>query len=74
MSSGDLISILINLAVGVYFAIFYPRSLLKRFGGRPAPKGFMLLQKVVPPAGWLIIAITLVYALALLLGGSGPAA
>ncbi len=62
MSSGDLISILINLAVGVYFAVFYPRSLQKRFGGRPAPKAFVLLQKVIPQAGWLIIAITLIYA------------
>lgn len=70
MSSGDLVSILINLAVGIYFAIFYPRSLQKRFGGRPAPKGFVLLQKVVPPVGWLIIAITLIYAVTLLVGAS----
>ena len=69
MSNADLLSILINLAVGLYFAVIYPRSLAKRFGDRPAPRGFVVLQKVVPPAGWLIIAITLIYALTLLLEG-----
>lgn len=69
MSSGDLISILINLAVGTYFAIYYPRTLQQRFGGRPAPKGIVLLQKVVPRVGWLIIALTLIYGLTLLLSG-----
>ena len=69
MSSADIISILINLAVGLYFALLYPRTLGKRFGGRPAPRGFVLLQKVVPPAGWLIIVLTLIYALSLLLAG-----
>lgn len=67
MSNADIISILINLAVGLYFAVFYPRSLQKRFGGQPAPRGFQLLQKVVPPAGWLIIVFTVIYALSLLL-------
>jgi hypothetical protein len=62
MSSGDLISILIILAVGSYFAVYYPRSLQRQFRGRPLPKAFALLQKVVPPVGWLIIAITLIYA------------
>ncbi len=69
MSNADLLSILINLAVGLYFALVYPRSLAKRFGGRAAPRGFVVLQKVVPPAGWLIIAITLIYALTLMLEG-----
>lgn len=68
MTSADLLSILINLAVGIYFALVYPRSLAKRFGNQPAPRGFVLLHKVVPPAGWLIIALTLIYAVSLLLG------
>ncbi len=67
MSNADLLSILINLAVGLYFAVFYPRTLSKRFGERPAPRGFVMLQKVVPPVGWLIIALTLIYAVSLLL-------
>ncbi|MEN8169889.1 MAG: hypothetical protein ABFS08_06665 [Pseudomonadota bacterium] len=69
MSSGDLISIIINLVVGLYFVVFYPRSLGKRFAGRPVPRGFTLLQKVVPPVGWMIIALTLIYAVSLLLEG-----
>ena len=69
MTQGTILSILINLAVGAYFALLYPRMLQKRLGGRPAPRGFVLLQKVVPPIGWLIIALTLIYATSLLLVG-----
>lgn len=67
MNNADILSILINLAVGFYFAVIYPRSLSKRFGTRPAPRGFVLLQRIVPPTGWLIMVLTLVYALSLLL-------
>jgi hypothetical protein len=70
MNNADLLSILINLGVGLYFAVIYPRSLGKRFGAQPAPRGFVLLHKVVPPAGWLIIVLTLIYALTLLLEAS----
>ncbi len=68
MSIGDSVSILINLAVGIYFLYFYPRSIGKRFASRPTPRGFVLLQKVVPPVGGLIIVLTLLYAVTLLLG------
>lgn len=68
MSIGDSISILINLAVGGYFLYFYPRSIAKRFASHPTPRGFVLLQKVVPPVGGLIIVLTLIYAATLLLG------
>lgn len=67
MSSAAILSLLINLAVGVYFALFYPRSLRRRFASHTMPHGFMLLLKVVPPAGWLIIVLTLGYTLFLLL-------
>ena len=68
MSSGELISILINLAVGFYFAVFYPRSVKKRFQGRALPRAFEMLLKVVPPVGYLIIAMSLIYGVALLMG------
>ncbi len=68
MSAGELLSILINLAVGVYFAIFYPRSVRKRFSAQNEPRAFTLLLKVVPPAGYLIIAMSLIYAMALMFG------
>jgi hypothetical protein len=72
MSNADIISIIINLAVGFYFVVIYPRSLGKRFGDRPAPRAFVLLRKVLPPVGWLIITLTLIYAVSLLLEGSTP--
>lgn len=68
MSSGDILSILINLAVGIYFALFYPRSVRKRFSTQPPPRGFVLLLKVVPAVGYLIIGLTVIYAVALLVG------
>lgn len=68
MSGGELLSILINLAVGIYFAIIYPRSVKKRFSSHTMPRAFTLLLKVVPLAGYLIIAMSLIYAVALLFG------
>jgi hypothetical protein len=68
MSSGDILSILINLAVGIYFAIIYPRSVQKRFTEQNRPRAFTLLLKVVPPVGYLIIAMSVIYAIALLAG------
>ena len=70
MSNADIISIIINLAVGYYFARIYPRNLSKRFGDRPAPRAFVLLRKVVPPVGWLIIGVTLIYAVSQLFAGA----
>lgn len=68
MSSGEIVSILINLAVGIYFAVIYPRSVKKRFSALNRPRAFTLLLKVVPPVGYLIIAMSLVYAVALMFG------
>jgi len=70
MSNADIISIMINLAVGFYFSIIYPRNLSKRFGDNPIPRVFVLLRKVVPVAGWLIILFTLIYAVTQLIGGA----
>ena len=66
MSNADLFSIVINLAVGAYFAVIYPRSVKKRFGDRPLPRALELMLRFVPPAGWLIMAITIIYAVTLL--------
>ncbi len=73
MNQADTLSILINLAVGLYFAVFYPRSLLRRFSNHPMPRGFILLLRVVPPAGWVIVTLTLLYATSLLLGYAAAA-
>jgi hypothetical protein len=69
MSGGELfLFVLLNLAVGIYFAVIYPRSLKKRFTAHTMPRAFVLLLKVVPPVGYLIIGLTLFYAAAELLG------
>lgn len=72
MSSGDILSILINLAVGIYFAFIYPRSVRKRFTSQTAPRAFTMLIKVVPMVGYLIIGLTVIYAVALLSGMVQP--
>ncbi|MFO7593501.1 MAG: hypothetical protein R6X15_05585 [Pseudomonadota bacterium] len=73
MSSGDILSISINLAVGIYFAVIYPRSVRKRFSGpTPPPRAFTLLYKVVPVVGYVIIAMTVIYTVALLTGMVQP--
>lgn len=68
MSNGDIVSILINLAVGAYFAFFYPRSVRKRFSEQNRPRAFTLMLKVVPMVGFLIIGMTIIYAVALMAG------
>jgi len=68
MSTGEIISILINLAVGIYFAIYYPRSVHKRVTAHTMPRAFIMLVKVVPAVGYLIIALTVMYTIAMLTG------
>ncbi|MGM0593687.1 MAG: hypothetical protein ACQETD_04035 [Pseudomonadota bacterium] len=74
MSGGEIFSVVINLAVGLYFAVIYPRSVRKRFSALNRPRAFTLLLKVVPVVGYLIIAMTLIYAVALLGGWLDSAA
>lgn len=54
MSQGVLISLLINVLVGLYFALIYPRSLRRTFRGNPPPL-FALLGKTLVPVGWLLM-------------------
>ncbi len=68
ISTGELISIFINLAVGIYFAIYYPRSVQKRFSSHTMPRAFIMLIKVVPVVGYLIIGLTIIYTVAILTG------
>lgn len=73
MSNGDIISIVLNLLVGAYFAFIYPKSVQKRFNStQQVPRGFVLLRRVIPAVGYVIIILTLTYAAALLLGWTGP--
>ena len=60
--------------MGIYFAVFYPRSVRKRFTTNTMPRAFVMMIKVVPLVGYLIIAMTVIYAVALLAGMVQPAA
>ncbi len=72
MSTGDIVSILVNLAVGIYFAFIYPRTVEKRFKAMTqVPRGFVMLRQVIPKVGILIIVLTVLYALSLLMGWMG---
>jgi hypothetical protein len=68
ISTGEWISILINLVVGIYFAVYYPRSVHKRFSSHTMPRAFIMLVKVVPVVGYLIIGLTIIYTVAMLTG------
>ena len=74
MGTGEIVSIVLNLLVGIYFAFIYPKSVQKRFSsGAPVPRGFVLLRRVIPKVGIVIIVITLVYVGAMLTGLAGTA-
>lgn len=72
MNYGELISILINIGVGLYFAHYYPRTLRRRLDEARLPPLFALLLKVLPPLGWLLIIASVGYAIARLLLGYQP--
>lgn len=62
MSTGEVISLMVNLAVGVYFAVFYPRQVRRRLGTGPLPPFFAVITPVVRVVGYLVLAGTAVYA------------
>lgn len=62
MTAGTAFSLLVNIAVGIYFARFYPRQVAKSFRGRPVPPFFAGLAKVLTPLGYLLIAGSVGYA------------
>lgn len=68
MNAGEVISLLINAGVGLYFARFYPAQVQRRFSGRVPPL-FAGLARLLQPVGWLLIGGSAVYALVRLAGG-----
>ena len=67
MTASLALSLLINIAVGIYFARFYPGHVAKSFRGRTVPPLFRWLPVVLRPVGYLLIAGSVLYALAVLL-------
>lgn len=63
MTSGEWLSLAINLGVGLYLAWFYPRHVRRQFAGRRLPPFFALLATVLQPLGWLLIGGSLAYLL-----------
>ena len=57
---GFWLSLLINLLVGWYFAIGYPRQLTRRFRDRSIPPLFLFLRRLLRPLGWILIVSSFV--------------
>jgi hypothetical protein len=66
MSNGDLLSLLINLVVGVYFIHFFPKRLKQQMPTMPPL--FALLYRFIPIVGYLLIIASVIYAFLLLTG------
>ncbi len=69
MSAATLFSLFINVAVGVYFARFYPRHVERQFRGRRVPPFFAIMAAVLRPVGYLLILFSAGYALFVALNG-----
>jgi hypothetical protein len=61
MGGGELLSLLINFGVGVYFAFYYPRSVHGKLDRMP--RIFTVLNRVLPVIGYLLMVLSAVYAL-----------
>lgn len=61
MSPGVVFSILINVAVAVYFIHFFPRSIRKKIPQQRMPPFFAVLLKIIPLLGYLLLIGTLLY-------------
>jgi hypothetical protein len=61
MGGGELLSLLINIGVGAYFAWYYPRSVRGKLDRMPPV--FSALNRVLPIAGYLLMTLSVVYAL-----------
>lgn len=62
MSQGEILSLIINLGVGLYLALYYRRTVQRSFRGNPVPPLFRFLSRVLPPLGILLIGASLLYA------------
>lgn len=60
MPTGEIVSIIINITIGIYFAHFYTRSVRKKLGEGQLPPFFSVLVKIMPPLGYLLIVGTLI--------------
>ncbi len=61
MPTGEIVSIIINIVIGIYFAHFYTRSVRNKLGEGKLPPFFLIMVKLMPPLGYLLIIGTLMY-------------
>ncbi len=61
MGGGEALSVLINIAVGAYFAWYFPRSVRGKLDRMP--RIFTVLNRVLPVVGYLLMAASIVYGL-----------
>ena len=66
MTGGETLSLLVNVAVGVYFAWYYPRSVRGKLDRMPAV--FTTLNRFLPPLGYVLILASVLYGALRLLG------
>jgi uncharacterized protein (DUF3820 family) len=69
MSTGILLSLLVNILVGIYLAWFYPRSVRKTFPDGNLPRIFAILTRVMPIVGIVLIIGSVLYGI-LSIGGA----
>ncbi|PKM44673.1 MAG: hypothetical protein CVV05_08940 [Gammaproteobacteria bacterium HGW-Gammaproteobacteria-1] len=61
MDGGEALSVLINIAVGAYFAWYFPRSVRGKLDRMP--RLFTFLSRALPVVGYLLMAASIVYGL-----------
>ncbi|MEW5757454.1 MAG: hypothetical protein AB1810_14250 [Pseudomonadota bacterium] len=71
MQLTEWIAVAINLALGIYFIHFYPKTQARIFRGHPIPKGFIWLRTLMRIVGVVAIGATLIYVVLRLSGTMG---
>jgi len=61
LRGGEFISVAINLLVAAYLIYYYPHQARRQFQNRPMPPFFRTLIMIAPVAGYLLVALTVIY-------------
>ena len=69
MTPATFFSLFVNVAVGIYFARYYPRHVERQFRGGRVPPFFARLAAILRPVGYGLILASAGYALFVAVGG-----
>jgi hypothetical protein len=61
VTPGEIVSIAINIAVGIYFIHYFPRNLKRKIPAESMPPFFAIMLTIIPLLGYLLLAATLIY-------------